>query len=183
MSPRRGVDLPQRGAGELVEEVASTREALRDQARRTLGVTGQDDSPKLRPLLRENKVTLYPMVVLGILCFAVAIRGELLGMRVPQLGLIGAGPLAMFIGGFASNEVRWRDLLILALALTSACMILFGDLLNLSIPLFPQPLADALPDSWSQRTTLRATAATLAVGAVLVWLLGRIVPSRAARRA
>lgn len=111
------------------------------------------------------------MVVLGILCFAVAIRGELLGMRVPQLGLIGAGPLAMFIGGFASNEVRWRDLLILALALTSACMILFGDLLNLPIPLYPQWMSDLYPQSFSNDARMRTTAALLIVLAVVVYFV------------
>lgn len=109
------------------------------------------------------------MVVLGILCFAVAIRGEVLGMRVPQLGLIGAGPLAMFIGGFASNEVRWRDLLILALALTAACMILFGDLLNLPIPLYPQWMSDLYPQSFSNDARMRTTAGILVALAVVIY--------------
>lgn len=123
-------------------------------------------------------------VMLAVAAFGLTIRPlQLGGLTTPGLGLVVAGPLAIIISGLASREARLRELLILALALTPFCMILFGDLLNLATPLFPQSLADMLPDSWSQRTTLRATAATLAVGALLVWLLGRAVPSRAARRA
>lgn len=111
------------------------------------------------------------MVVLGILCFAITIRGELLGLRLPQLGLLGAGPLAMFIGGFATNEVRWRDLLILSLALTAACMILFGDLLNLPIPLYPQWFSDLYPASFSNDARMRTTAGLLIAIAVAVYFL------------
>lgn len=111
------------------------------------------------------------MVVLGILCFAMTIRGELLGMHLPQLGLIGAGPLAMFIGGFASSEVRWRDLLILSLALTAGCMILFGDLLNLPIPLYPQWFSDLYPASFSNDARMRTTAGILVAIAILVYFV------------
>ena len=112
------------------------------------------------------------MVVLGILFFAATIRGvDLGGIRIPQLGMIGAGPLAMFIGGFATHEVRWRDLLILALALTSACMILFGDLLNLPIPLYPQWLSDLYPSGWSNDLRMRVTAGALVALAILVYFV------------
>ena len=111
------------------------------------------------------------MVVLGILFFAVTIRGELAGLRFVQLGLLGAGPLAMFIGGFATSDVRWRDLLILSFALTAACMILFGDLLNLPIPLYPQWFADLYPASFSNDMRMRTTAGILVVLAVLVYFV------------
>jgi hypothetical protein len=77
------------------------------------------------------------------------------------------------IGGYASNEVRLRDLVILALTLTPFCMLLFGDLLNLPIPIFPQKLADLFFAGWSQKAVLRLTAAILAVAAALVFLLTR----------
>lgn len=114
-------------------------------------------------------------VGLAIAAFALTIRPVPLGgFATPGLGLVVAGPLAIFISGFATAEVRVRDLLVLALSLTPFCMILFGDALNLPIPLFPQWLADQLPDSWSQRQSLRATAAVLAAAAVVVWLTGRM---------
>ena len=116
-------------------------------------------------------------VVLAVCAFALTIRPvEVLGVSTPGLGLVAAGPLAIFISGLATPEARFRELLILSLSLTAVCMVLFGDALNLPIPVFPQALAGLLPDTWSQRTTLRATAAALAGVAVLVWLAGRLVP-------
>lgn len=112
------------------------------------------------------------MVVLGILFFAATIRGVDLGaIRTPQLGLIVAGPLAMFIGGFATHDVRWRDLLILSLALTAACMILFGDILNLPIPLYPQWLSDLYPVAWSNDLRMRATAGVLVLISVVIFFV------------
>ena len=69
------------------------------------------------------------------------------------------------------HEARLRDLLILAFLLTPFCMILFGDLLNLPIPIFPQKFADLFPATWSQKQILRLTAALFAGGALLVFLL------------
>ncbi len=121
-------------------------------------------------------------VVLAVTAFALTIRPvQLGGITTPGLGLVAAGPLAIFISGFATPETRIRELLILALSLTAFCMVLFGDILNLPIPVFPQPLAGLLPDTWTQRTTLRAMAAALVAGAVVVWLLGRL-PARRTRR-
>lgn len=119
-------------------------------------------------------------IVLAVAAFALTIRPvELGGVTTPGLGLVVAGPLAIVISGFATPEARLRELLILALSLTPFCMILFGDLLNLPIPVFPQALADQLPDTWSQRTSLRATAGVLAAAAVAVWLVGRTRHGRA----
>ncbi len=111
-------------------------------------------------------------VILAIVAFAVTIRPFALGaFSTPGLGLAVAGPLAILIGGYATPEARLRDLLILALCLTPFCMILFGDLLNLPIPIFPQTFADLFPATWSQRQILRLTAALFAAAALLVFVL------------
>ena len=73
---------------------------------------------------------------------ALLVRGV---CAIPGLGLLVAGPLAIIIGGYATPEARLRDLVLLALSLTPFCMILFGDLLNLPIPVFPQALTEPLP--------------------------------------
>lgn len=116
-----------------------------------------------------------PVVVfIGILLFALTIRPFDLGFaQTPGLGLAAAGPLAIIVGGYASPEARLRDLAILALALTSFCMLLFGDLLNLPIPQFPQWIADLFPASWSNDGRLRAIAAIYAVAAAAIWLTTR----------
>jgi hypothetical protein len=115
-------------------------------------------------------------IIVAILSFALTIRGYTFGaLTVPGLGLTIAGPLAILIGGFATPEARFRDLLILALALTPCCMVMFGDsaLLNLPIPMFPQALAGLFPAGWSQSAILRTIAAIMAVAALLVFLMTR----------
>ncbi|MXQ14423.1 tripartite tricarboxylate transporter TctB family protein [Microvirga makkahensis] len=113
-------------------------------------------------------------VIAGILAFAVTIRDFSFGpLALPGLGLVAAGPLAILIGGYATPEARLRDLVVLSLSLTPFCMVLFGDLLNLPIPIFPQALAGLFPADWSQKAILRATAAVMAVAAVIVFLLTR----------
>jgi hypothetical protein len=52
-------------------------------------------------------------------------------------------------------------------------MVLFGDLLNLPIPVFPQALTGLFPADWSQKAVLRATAAIMAVAAALVFITTR----------
>jgi len=51
----------------LVDEVEQTREELRDQARATLGVTGDENTDKLRRLLRQYDTGVYPVFALGLL--------------------------------------------------------------------------------------------------------------------
>lgn len=111
-------------------------------------------------------------IILAILAFAVTIRPfSLGGVSLPGLGLVAAGPLAILISGLATPEARWRELIILALSLTPFCMVLFGDLLNLPIPIFPQALAGLFPADWSQKAILRATAAGMAGMAAAVFFL------------
>lgn len=113
-------------------------------------------------------------IIFGILAFAVTIRPFSFGpLALPGLGLVVAGPLAIILGGYATPEARFRDLLILGLSLTPFCMLLFGDLLNLPIPVFPQELAGLFPDGWSQKAIMRATAAVLIVAALAVFLATR----------
>jgi hypothetical protein len=114
------------------------------------------------------------LVITAILAFAVTIRPFSFGaLSLPGLGMVVAGPLAIIIGGFASPDARLRDLVILSLSLTPFCMVLFGDLLNLPIPIFPQALTGLFPADWSQKDVLRATAAILAAVAAVVYLSGR----------
>ena len=113
-------------------------------------------------------------VIGGILAFALTIRPFAMGgFTTPGLGMLFAGPLAIIIGGYATPEVRLRDLVILSLSLTPFCMVLFGDLLNLPIPVFPQALTGLFPADWSQKAVLRATAAIMAVAAVVVFFATR----------
>jgi len=69
-------------------------------------------------------------VMAGIFAFALTIR---------VFGLVVAGPLAMIIGGFASPEVRWKEIIIFAAVMTVFCVALFRFGLNLPIPIFIIP--------------------------------------------
>jgi len=69
-------------------------------------------------------------VCLGMLAFAIGIG---------SFGFLVAAPVAMVICGFGSNEVRWKELLIFALALTAFCIGLFRYALNQPIPVLILP--------------------------------------------
>jgi putative tricarboxylic transport membrane protein len=74
-----------------------------------------------------------------------SVRGPLLilgavvvfGLAVRPLGLVVAGPLAIVIGAFASDEVRWKETLLFGAAMTLFCIGLFKFALGLPIPLAP----------------------------------------------
>ena len=59
------------------------------------------------------------------------------GMAVRPLGLVVAGPLAIVIGAFASDEVRWKETLVFGALMTAFCIGLFKFALGLPIPLAP----------------------------------------------
>ena len=53
---------------------------------------------------------------------------------IQKLGLIIAGPLAMIIGSYASDEARLKEILIFAVSMTALCILLFKYALGLPIP-------------------------------------------------
>jgi putative tricarboxylic transport membrane protein len=59
------------------------------------------------------------------------------GLTVRPLGLAVAGPLAVFISGFASEETRWVETIVFGLVMTAFCIGLFKYALGLPIPLAP----------------------------------------------
>jgi hypothetical protein len=96
------------------------------------------------------------LFVLGaVIVFALLIRGSTLtiggilgipiiaSFKIPALGLIVAGPLAMLVSGFASNEMRPVESLVFAAVMTLLAGFLFKDLLGLPIPFDP---AGIVPD-------------------------------------
>jgi hypothetical protein len=123
------------------------------------------------------------VILLAIVLFAVTIRPFALGsVSTPGLGLAVAGPLAVLVAGYASHEARLGELVILGLLLTAGCMLLFGDLLNLPIPMLPNALIQALSGTLPSRTLLRIAAGILAlVGLVLLVLNRRSARREAAR--
>jgi Tripartite tricarboxylate transporter TctB family len=80
-----------------------------------------------------------PVFVLGsILLFAATIRGVEFGaIKVPALGLVVAGPLAVFVSAIADPETRYKEAAVYAVILTAICALVFKFALRLPIPLAP----------------------------------------------
>lgn len=80
-----------------------------------------------------------PFFVLGaVLLFAATIRGFDFGvLKMPPLGLVVAGPLAVMVSAFADHETRWSEVLIFAIAITAVCIGMFKYILKLPIPIAP----------------------------------------------
>ncbi len=77
-------------------------------------------------------------VVLGVILFAVTIRGYPLGpIAIPSLGMAVACPLAIVASGLAARDSRLMELLIFAVVLTAFCIGLFRYALGLSVPVAP----------------------------------------------
>jgi putative tricarboxylic transport membrane protein len=70
-----------------------------------------------------------PLFVLGALVA--------FGFTIRPLGLAVAGPLAIVISAFASDEVRWGETLVFGAVMTVFCIGLFKFALGLPIPLAP----------------------------------------------
>ena len=98
-----------------------------------------------------------PVFVLGaVLVFAVFIRGSTLtlggfaglpalaSVKVPALGLIVAGPLAVMFSSFADKDTRPVEVVIFSLVMTMLCGLLFKEMLSLPIPFDP---AGLIPES------------------------------------
>jgi putative tricarboxylic transport membrane protein len=59
------------------------------------------------------------------------------GLAVRPLGLAVAGPLAIAVAAFSSDEVRWKETLVFGVLMTLFCIGLFKFALGLPIPLAP----------------------------------------------
>lgn len=74
----------------------------------------------------------------GAIVFGLTIRGFDIGpISVPSLGLLVSGPLVVLIAGCAADDVKWKELIIFAVVMTSFCIFLFKYALSLPIPLAP----------------------------------------------
>jgi len=91
-----------------------------------------------------------PVFVLGAtLVFAMVLRGSLLKfggifgipvlftVKVPELGLIVAGPLAVIISAYAARDTRPGEIVVFAIVMTVLSGLLFKEILNLPIPYDP----------------------------------------------
>jgi hypothetical protein len=87
--------------------------------------------------LIERGSPLEPWSVRGPL--SVSLGMIVFALFIERLGFIVAAPLAMIICGFGSKDMRWKELLVFALALTLFCVGLFRYALNQPIPILLLP--------------------------------------------
>jgi Tripartite tricarboxylate transporter TctB family len=80
-----------------------------------------------------------PVCVLGaVVAFGLTLRGFDFGLfRVPALGLVVAGPLAVSLASLADPDTRPQEIAIFAVGLTLLCTLVFRFLLRLPIPVAP----------------------------------------------
>lgn len=71
----------------------------------------------------------------GPICLFAAVC--LFGFSVRPLGFLTAGPLVVLFSALASDETRWGESAIFAVAMTAFCFVLFKQLLSLPIPVAP----------------------------------------------
>ena len=57
---------------------------------------------------------------------------------IDRLGLFLASLLTVGIGACAAQEIRWKELPFVALGLAAFCTVLFGYVLKISMPVWPQ---------------------------------------------
>jgi putative tricarboxylic transport membrane protein len=83
----------------------------------------------------ETSLPLERWSIRGPVLVALAIAA--FGLTVRPLGLVVAGPVAIVVAGFASNEVRWGETIVVGVLMTAFCIGLFKFALGLPIPLAP----------------------------------------------
>lgn len=78
-------------------------------------------------------------IVLGaVLLFGLTIRGGHLGpVEIPPLGLVVAGPLAVFVAGLADRASKPGELIVFAIAISALCTAVFRFALGIPVPVAP----------------------------------------------
>lgn len=118
------------------------------------------------------------MISLSVVVFAVTIRPFDLGLvTTPGLGLLIAGPMTVLIAGYASPEANLRELLIIAFSLTAFSILLFADVLNLPLPVFPK-IVNVVLSGIPSKLVLRVTTGLLVVLAIAAHISSYVVSAK-----
>lgn len=101
---------------------------------------GNDRAERVYLAVRPSAIVLGAIVLFGLF-----IRGGDFGLfSTPQLGLMIVGPLTVFIASSATPEMDLKSLIVLSFGLTAAMLLIFMDLLSVTIPVFPKFIQDPL---------------------------------------
>jgi ABC-type branched-subunit amino acid transport system ATPase component/sugar phosphate permease len=84
-------------APSVLDADEATKAARRTAARATLGVSGGGENVPIRPVLREHRLTVYPMVALGLLGIVDLFQAQAFTILTPEL----SRALGMSLGAIA----------------------------------------------------------------------------------
>lgn len=112
------------------------------------------------------------IVLAAIALFGLFIRGGNFGpVTTPQLGLMVVGPLTVFIAGCATPDLHVKSLLVLAFALTAAMLLVFMDLLGVTIPVFPKFIQEPFTFAFGIDTVIRVSYAAYGALAAALYVV------------
>jgi len=86
---------------DVIEELEHTRDELRDTGRAVMGVTGKEEAPPLRQVLREHNVSMYPLVALNLLYIVDQFQASAIITMAPEISDGLGVPLAVLAGTFS----------------------------------------------------------------------------------
>lgn len=128
---------------------------------------GDDEAERFFIAVRPAAIVLGAIVLFGLF-----IRGGQFGFfSTPQLGLMVVGPLTVFIAGCATPEMDAKPLIVLSFGLTAAMLLVFMDLLSVTMPIFPRFIQDPLTLSLGIDTVVRLAYGVYAVLAAALYVL------------
>ena len=87
-----------------LQDIDETREALRERARQTLGVVGDDHTPAFRKVVRQYGLSYYPVIALGLLFITDTFQAYAFTVLTPEI----SRTLGVSIGGIAAAGALYQ---------------------------------------------------------------------------
>jgi ABC-type branched-subunit amino acid transport system ATPase component/predicted MFS family arabinose efflux permease len=86
---------------DAITELEHTKDELRDTGRAVMGVTGKEEAPPLRQLLRQHNVSLYPLIALNLLYVVDQFQASAVVTMAPEISDGLGVPLAVLAATFS----------------------------------------------------------------------------------
>src|SRR5437588_5665168 len=102
MSPARS-DVASDDAA--IRDIEQTRDGLRDSARATLGVVGDEQTASFRELVRRHGLSYYPMVALGLLLITDSFQAYAFTVLTPDISRALGISVALIGASFALQRI------------------------------------------------------------------------------
>src|SRR5438270_9043015 len=90
---------------EAIRNIEQTRDALRDSARATLGVVGDEQTATFRELVRRHGLSYYPMVALGLLLITDSFQAYAFTVLTPVISRALGISVALIAASFSLQRI------------------------------------------------------------------------------